>query len=248
MKSLIRKSLCLASLCALLGCGGEKSAEMKLVTEATFPPYEFLQGNEVVGIDIEIVKAVAAKVGQKLVVDNVLFDSVIPSIISGKADIAAAGITVTPDRQKNVDFSIPYVTTGIVFVYKKDKPVLKGEEAKGLRIGVQNGTTSDAYVVNQLGQEPERFDSPAMAVAALKSGRVDCVLADVDPAHNCVKGEANLACSDFVTTEDYALAVRKGNAELLKIANETIAELKASGQINAWIKTWTAVADTLKNK
>lgn len=248
MKKILNLAVCVMGLFALVGCGSKESAVLKMATEATFPPYEFLQGSEIVGIDVEIVRAIAAKLNKGFVCENMMFDSVIPAVISKKADIAAAGITVTPDRQKNVDFSIPYVKTGIVFIYKKDKPVLKGEQAKGLKVGVQAGTTSDNYVLEKLGQEPERFDSTAMAVAALKVGRVDCVLADIDPAKNCVRDEAQLAISDFITSEEYALAIRKGNAELLKLANETIAELQASGQIAAWVEKWTKVADALKDK
>ena len=232
---------------ALAGCTG-KNESLKMITEATFPPYEFLRGNEIVGIDVEICKAVAAKLGVGFEVESVNFDSVIPTVISGKADLAAAGITVTEDRKKNVDFSVPYVKTGVVFVYKKSAPYAKGADAKGKKVGVQSGTTSEEFVVGQLHQQPERFDSPAAAVAALKAGRVDVVIADIDPAKNCVKGEADLALSDFITTEEYAVAIRKGRPELLQAINEVIAELKANGQLAKWIAEYTAEADNLKEK
>lgn len=232
---------------ALAGCT-VKDESLKMITEATFPPYEFLRGNEIVGIDVEICKAVAAKLGLAFEVESVNFDSVIPTVISGKADLAAAGITVTEDRKKNVDFSIPYVKTGVVFVYKKNSPYSKGADAKGKKVGVQSGTTSEEFVTSQLQQQPERFDSPAAAVAALKAGRVDVVIADVDPAKNCIKGEADLAVSDFITTEEYAVAIRKGQPELQKAINETIAELKANGQLAKWVAKYTAEADNLKEK
>ncbi len=246
MKKLMMLGLALAVLC---GCAQKDSDTLKMITEATFPPYEFLRGKEVVGIDVEICRAVAEKLGKKFEVESVNFDSVIPTVISGKADLAAAGITVTEDRKQNVDFSVPYVKTGIVFIYKAEgSAYLKGEDAKGKRVGVQGGTTSETYIIEQLGQQPERFDSPAAAVAALQAGRVDVVLADVDPAKNCVKGEASLKLSDFVTTEEYAVAIRKGNPELLKVIDETIAELKANGKLAAWTAQFTAEADALKDK
>ena len=111
----------LAAVVLLAGCA-EKNKTLKMITEATFPPYEFLRGQEIVGIDVEICKAVAAKLGRSFSVESVNFDSVIPTVISGKADLAAAGITITEDRKKNVDFSVPYVKTGVVFVYKKATP------------------------------------------------------------------------------------------------------------------------------
>ena len=236
-----------AALC-VCGCSQNNDDAIKMITEATFPPYEFLRGQEIVGIDVEICRAIAQKLGKKFQCETVDFDSVIPAVISGKADLAAAGITVTEDRKKNVDFSIPYVTTGIVVVYSKSNPYTGPAQLKGKRIGVQGGTTSETYVLEQLGQEPERSRSPAEAVAALKAGRVDFVIADIDPAKNCVKGENDWAISDFVTSEDYAIAIKKGRPDLLKIIDETIAEIKSDGRLAKWVAEFTAEADSLKNK
>ena len=232
----------------LAGCGGSKSNTLKMITEATFPPYEFLRGQEVVGIDVEISRAVAQHMGKEFQVETVDFDSVIPAVVSGKADLAAAGITITEDRKKNVDFSIPYVKTGIVVIYKKSSPFTGIEQLKGKKIGVQSGTTSENFVVNDLKQEPERLRSPAEAVAGLKAGRCDFVISDIDPAKNCVKGETELALSDFITSEEYAIAIRKGQPELLKAINETIAELKTNGKLDKWIADFTVESDNLKEK
>ncbi len=232
---------------ALSGCG-PKDNSLKMITEATFPPYEFLRGQEIVGIDVEICRAVARKLNRPFKAETVDFDSVIPAVISGKADLAAAGITVTEDRKKNVDFSIPYVKTGIVVIFKKASPFTDAAQLKGKKIGVQSGTTSETYVLEQLKQEPERCKSPAEAVAALKAGRVDFVISDIDPAKNCVKGEADLALSDFITSEEYAVAIRKGQPELLKAIDETIAELKKSGQLAKWIRQFTEESDKLKDR
>ena len=236
-----------AAMAVVCGCG-EKDNSLKMITEATFPPYEFLRGQEIAGIDVEICRAVAKKLNRPFKAETVDFDSVIPAVISGKADLAAAGITVTEDRKKNVDFSIPYVKTGIVVIYKKSNPFKGKDQLKGKKIGVQGGTTSETFVLEQLKQEPERSKSPAEAVAALKSGRVAFVIADIDPAKNCVKGEADLALSDFITSEEYAVAIRKGQPELLKTIDETITELKASGQLDQWIRQFTEESDKLKDK
>ena len=243
------KKLLIGLVGAAMICGcGEKDNSLKMITEATFPPYEFLRGQEIAGIDVEICRAVAKKLNRPFKAETVDFDSVIPAVISGKADLAAAGITVTEDRKKNVDFSIPYVKTGIVVIYKKSNPFKNIEQLKGKRIGVQGGTTSETFVLEQLKQEPERSKSPAEAVAALKSGRVEFVIADIDPAKNCVKGEADLALSDFITSEEYAVAIRKGQPELLKAINETITELKSSGQLDQWIRQFTEESDKLKDE
>ena len=232
----------------MCGCADKNDDTLKMITEATFPPYEFLRGQEIVGIDVEICRAVAQKLGKGFQCETVDFDSVIPAVISGKAHLAAAGITVTEDRKKNVDFSDPYVKTGIVVVYKKDNPFKDKDQLKGKKIGVQAGTTSETFVTDELKQEPERTKSPAEAVAALKTGRVEFVIADIDPAKNCVKGEDSLAISDFITSEEYAIAIKKGQPELLKAINETIAELKADGRLAKWVADFTAEADKLKDK
>ncbi len=244
------KKLAIAALAAavLCGCSDSGADKVKMITEATFPPYEFLRGHEIVGIDVEICRAIAQKLGREFSCETVDFDSVIPAVISGKADLAAAGITITEDRKKNVDFSVPYVKTGIVVIYKKSVGFTGAEQLKGKKIGVQGGTTSETYVLNELKQEPERSRSPAESVAALKSGRVEFVIADIDPAKNCVKGEPDLAISDFITSEEYAIAIKKGQPELLKAINETIAEIKADGRLAKWIADYTAEADKLKDK
>ena len=218
---------------------------IRMITEATFPPYEFRQGTEIVGIDVEICKAIAKELGKELKIEDVEFDSVLPSLIAGKAELAAAGITVTEDRKMQVDFSVPYVRTGIVFIFAKDKPFdeAKPEEAKGKRVGVQNGTTSADYVREKLGQEPEMFDSPASAFAALKAGKVDVVIADIDPAKAVVKGQDGYDISDLLTVEEYAVAIKKGQPELLATMNKVIEGLQDSGRLDEIKDEWTAKAE-----
>ena len=244
------RKLALACIGAALlaGCGASSPDTLKMITQATFPPYEFLREQDVIGIDVEICRAVAQKLGRGFQSETVDFDSIIPAVISGKADLAAAGITVTEDRKKIVDFSIPYVKTGIVVISKKSSPFTEVAQLKGRRIGVQGGTTSETYVLKQLGQEPVRTRSPDEAVADLKSGRNDFVIADADPAKNIVKDEPDLQASGLITSEEYAIAVRKGQPELLKAINETITELKADGRLAKWIEDFNAEADKLKEK
>ena len=237
----------MALACALFfaGCGRDDGA-LRMVTEASYPPYEFLRGREVVGVDVEVCRAVAEKIGKPLQVVNVDFDAVIASVVSGKADLAAAGLTVTEDRRKSVDFSEPYLTTGLVVIYRKADPVLTGAACRGRRIGVQGGTTSDEYVVRELGQEPERFRSDAEAVVALKGGRCDVVICDLILARNCIRGVSELALSDLITTEEYAIAVRKGRPDLLRAINETLRELKADGRLDRWMGQYAAEADRMR--
>ena len=248
MNMTMNRIMLAAAVAALFAGCAKQDNTLRMITEATFPPYEFLRGQDIVGIDVEICRAVAEKLGRPFKPETVDFESVIPAIVSGKADLAAAGITVTEERKRNVDFSIPYVTTGIVVIYKKSNPFTGRDQLRGKRIGVQSGTTSETFVLQELKQEPERSRSPAEACAALKSGRVDFVIADIDPAKNCVKGEDDFALSDFISSEDYAVALRKGQPELLAAVNETITELKADGRLAKWIEEFTREADQLKEK
>ena len=235
----------LAAVVLLAGCA-EKNKTLKMITEATFPPYEFLRGQEIAGIDVEICRAVAKKLNRPFKAETVDFDSVIPAVISGKADLAAAGITVTEDRRKNVDFSIPYVKTGIVVIYPKKTPFTDAAQLKGKKIGVQSGTTSETHVLEQLKQEPERFKTTPEACAAMLAGRCAFVIADIDPAKNCVKGDDRLAISDFISSEEYAIAVAKGQGELLAAVNETIRAAQADGRLAKWTEAYKAESDKLK--
>lgn len=224
----------------------EAKAPIRMITEATFPPYEYREGNNVVGIDVEICKAIAKEMGRELVVEDVEFDSVLPSLIAGKAELAAAGITVNEDRKKMVDFSVPYVRTGIVIVSAKAKPYENADSAKGKKIGVQNGTTSADFCVATYGVEPDRFDSPASAFAALKAGKVDLVIADIDPAKALVKDEADYEItSDLLTVEEYAVAIKKGQPDFLKTVNKVITGMQDSGRLDEIIDDFKAKSEKL---
>lgn len=235
-----------ASAVVLAGCGSKAKTELIMITEATFPPYEFLRGTEIVGIDVAIGQEIAKEMGLTLKVEDAKFDACIPSVISGKADLSLAGITITEDRKQSVDFTVPYVTSGIVILSKKDNLFKDADSVKGKKVGVQSGTTSDTFCVEDLKQEPERFDSPAAAVAALKAGKVDLVIVDIDPAKNLEKSDADICISsDFLSKEEFAGAIAKGNAELLAAANRAIENLKASGKLAEIIAQYTAEADAL---
>lgn len=214
-------------------CCSEASAldngRIVMVTEATFPPYEFREGDEIVGIDPSIMREVSRATGRELIIEDMSFDSVITAVVTGKADVAASGITVTPERMQQVDFSIPYVEASQVIIVPKDSPVTGKDQIKGRRIGVQHGATGDIFVTRNI-QQPERFPNGALAVAALAAGKVDAVVIDQDPARMYLKQHPGLhILSEPLTSESYAIAVRKGNRVLLEQINNVISEMKNSG-------------------
>lgn len=213
---------------ALSGCG-RNDDRLVMVTEATFPPYEFREGGKIVGIDVDLMKAVAKKTGRELVVEDMSFDSVIAAVQAGKADVAASGITVTDERKRQVGFSHPYVTAQQVVIVPKDSEIRGSADLKGKRIGVQHGTTGDLYVTKNI-REPERFPNGSLAVAALDAGKLDAVVLDGEPSKVHVALHENLVILDEpLTTEEYAIAVNRKNTALLEEINAVIDELRENG-------------------
>ena len=162
-----------------------EEGKLIMATNAFFPPYEYYEGEDIVGIDAEIAKAVADKLGLELVIEDVEFDSIIAGVQAGKYDIGCAGMTVTEDRLKSVNFSTPYAT-GIQAII-----VMEGSEITDLdkllegnyKVGVQSGTTGDIYMTDDVGEDRiERFAKGNDAVIALQSGKIDAVVIDNEPA------------------------------------------------------------------
>ena len=165
----------------------EGKEEIHMATNAQFPPYEYYDGDKIVGIDAEMAAAIADKLGMKLVIDDMEFDTIITAVQTGKADFGMAGMTVTEDRLKNINFSESYAT-GIqsVIVPEGSKITsvddLYAEDAKYL-VGTQKGTTGDIYAEGDFGAERVmKYASGNEAVQALVTGKVDCVIIDNEPA------------------------------------------------------------------
>lgn len=219
----------------LMFCGCEENSRPKLVmvTEATFPPYEYRAGTQIVGIDPEIVGKIAEKLGYDLIIEDMSFDSVITAVQTGKADIAASGITVTEERKEKVLFTRPYVIARQVIIVPENSAIQGKKDLKGTRIGVQHGTTGDIFVSQNI-QEPERFSNGALAVAALAAGKLDVVVLDGDPAQIHVSRRSNLKIlSEPLTHEEYAFALGKHNPELHAQFDAALRELQAAGTLDA---------------
>ena len=203
-----------------------------MATNAEFPPYEYYQGQEIVGIDVEIARAVAQSMGMELAVEDMAFDSIIPALLSGKADIGAAGMTVTEERQATVDFTDTYVTASQAIIIKADNTEIAGPaDVEGKVIGVQLGTTGDLYA-SDVTQTVVRYNKGFEAVQALSQGKIDAVIIDDQVAKALAADNADVNVLDEpFTTEEYAIAVKKGNTELVESIDAALAELKESGQL-----------------
>ena len=234
-----------AALALCVGCGkkpepppapvsNEPPKPLVMVTEAGFPPYEYVENGEVVGVDIDICRAIAAELGRPLVVVSTNFDAIISMLMQGDADIAAAGLTVTEERKELLDFSLSYATSGIVFISRKGEEYKDVASARGKRIGVQGGTTSDQFCTEEVGVVPTRFVTPRQAAEALKAGKLDLIIVDIDPARNIAgNDDAVVISSELLCMEEFAIALKKGQPELLDSINGTLEALLNGGKIYA---------------
>ena len=217
-----------------------EKGKLIMSTNATFPPYEFVgDDGSIQGVDVDVAKAIAEKLGLELVIEDMGFDAALQAVQTGKSDIAMAGITVNADREAVMDFSESYAT-GIQVVIVKEGSDVTLDNLGEKMIGTQMGTTGYLYASDT----PENggygddhvvgYDDGIVAVQALMNGQVDCVIIDNEPAKSYVEANAGLTILDGAwVSEEYAIGMAKGNTALQKAINEILAEMKADGTIQA---------------
>ncbi len=250
--SLILAVAMLFAVCALAGCGDKDENTLVMATNAAFPPYEYYEGNKIVGIDAEIAAEIAKKLDMKLEIKDIEFDSIVAGVSSGKYDIGMAGMTVTQDRLKSVNFSTSYAK-GIQSVivlenseYSSFEDFYTGFDADenpagvkdGVKIGVQMGTTGDIYASDEpknwgFGKDKvAQYNTGADAVQALLTGKVTAVIIDNEPAKAYVAANKGLKILEgSYADEDYAICLAKNNDELLKKINSALDELIKDGTV-----------------
>lgn len=208
---------------------------LTMATNAYFPPYEYYEGDEIVGIDAEIAAAVAEKLGLQLVIEDMEFDSIITAVQTGKADMGLAGMTVTEDRLQNVNFSDTYATGIQSVIVKEDSDIASLDDLAGKMIGVQLGTTGDIYASDDFGADHvDQYNKGNDAVMALLSGKIDAVIIDNEPAKSYVAANEGLKILDTeYAVEDYAAAISKDNTALLDAINGALKELTEDGTLDA---------------
>ncbi len=223
-----------ARLAALEGdralAGGD--GRLDVICEAAFPPYEFHGATGIEGIDPALMRIVAACLGLGLEIQDAAFDSVVPAVVSGRADVAASGLTVTEERRRQVLFSEPYVTAAQVAVVPRDSDIRTPEQIRGRRIGVQHGSSADTYLTKALGPthgEPERFQNVNFAVEAVLAGKVECAVIDEQPARVFASKNPSVRIVERpVTHETYALAFAKGSTLLCAKVNAILRHLRGT--------------------
>jgi len=209
-------------------------------TNAAFPPYEYYEGDKIVGIDAEIAAEIAKKLGRTLVIEDMEFGSIITAVQGGKIDMGMAGMTVNETRLQSVNFSTTYATGIQVVIVKEDSDIETIDDLMGKKIDVQESTTGDIYASatpedGGFGEENvERYNKGTEAVLALTQGKVDAVIIDNEPAKAFVKANEGLMILETeYAVEDYAIAIRKENTELLQQVDKALKELIADGTVKA---------------
>ncbi len=262
MKKIISLVLALAmlfSLCALTACGDDDENKLVMATNAAFPPYEYYEGDKIVGIDAEIAAEIAKKLNMELVIKDVEFDSIVSGVASGKYDFGMAGMTVTEDRLKSVNFSTSYAKGVQAVIVPENSEYTSFEDfytgfdeegnptgvKDGIKIGVQMGTTGDIYSSDDpenwgFGKDKvSQYNTGADAVQALITGKVTAVIIDNEPAKAYLAANEGLKILDGAyVEEDYAICIAKGNKDLLNKVNKALEELIADGTVKRIVDTY----------
>lgn len=204
----------------------KKSGKLTIATSPDFPPFESLEGDKVVGIEIDILEMIAEKLGVELEINQMDFDSVLPGVQSGKFDVGVSGITVTEDRKKNADFTDPYFLAAQAIIVMDGSPVKSKADLEGKKVAVQTGTTAEEYCMKN-GYTVLAYQANNDALSALTSGKADAWVVD-NQTGIAMSAETNgktVVLDEAMTTEPYSFAFKKGNTSLVN-------------EINGYIKGW----------
>lgn len=254
MKKLFMSIVALTMVVTMMaGCGSkdagagteEPKEQIKFGTNAEFPPFEFISANGVIGefdgIDMKIAKQIAEDNGKEAVIENMEFDSLLMALSNGQVDAVIAGMTVDPERAEEVDFSTPYYTATQVMIVKEDSDIAKATDMAGKRIVVIQGYTGETSV-KKLGYEYEAFKKGTEAVMELANGKCDVVVIDSATAAKYVgdtEGLKIVTDEETFGAEEYAIAVKKGDKELLDMVNTAIDKMLKDGSIADWTVEYT---------
>ena len=242
MKKIIALVLMTAMLlCAFAGCGakGKTLAQVKeagkltIATSPDFPPFESLEGNEVVGIEVDIMELVAKELGVELEIIQMDFDSVLLGVQSAKYDCGMSGITATPDRKENMLFTAPYYMAAQVIVVKEGSDIKGKADLEGKKVSVQTGTTADEGCT-EAGYDVQAFAANADAKAALTTGKVDAWVVDNLTALQMVEeGDGLVVLNENMTDEPYAFAFAFGSEDLVEEIDKILQKLVDDGTVAA---------------
>ncbi len=234
----------LLAMCLMIPAFAAMAETLTMGTNAAFPPYEYYENEVIVGIDAEIAAAIAEKLGMDLEIVDMDFDAIIPAVTTGKVLMGMAGMTVTPERLQNVNFSQSYAKGIQAVIVKEGSPITSvddlGAEGATYIVGVQQSTTGDIYCTDDFGTDRvKKFKTGPDAVLALVNGNVDCVIIDNEPAKSFVAKNAGLKILETeYAVEDYAIAIALDNKELLEKIDDALIELEEEGKLQEIISKY----------
>lgn len=201
-----------------------------MATEAGFKPFDYHQNGQVVGFDVDLAQEIAKDTGRELKIEELSFDGLIPALQAGRVDMIIAGMTVTEDRARNVNFSDPYYEASQMIIVHQDSAISSAEDLRHRKIGVQMGTTGDTMVDDITGAQKLQLPSVPPLFQELNSKRIDAIILDNAPATTYIHNNPKLKILDQkLSTENYAVAVSKDDHELLSQVNKTIDRIKTDG-------------------
>ena len=236
MKVLKKLLVVLSVVGMFVGCGGdkEKAPENKVYvvgTNAEYPPFEFIENGEVAGLDADIIKEAAKRMGIEYKWLNTNFDGLIPALQTKKVDLVIGGMSITPEREKAVNFSVPYLSSKVAIVTSKVNPIKDMNDLSGKKYGVELGTTKEASARKITGAEVIPFSSNTGALVALKSGKVNGMVLDESVAQKFIDKNPELVMVGTLEGEPKAVAFNKDDTELAEKFSKVIEEMLNDGTI-----------------
>lgn len=212
---------------------------LRVATEATYAPFETIDKNgNFVGFDMDLIRLVADQAGMQLKMLNVSWDGIIPGLMNGNYDCIIAAMTITPERKKQIAFSVPYFSNKQTLVVKNNNSTIKTpDDLIGKTVTVQNGTTGDLYASTLKDVKMKRFDTNPQAIQELLNNNADAAVMDNLVAYDAVKNSKGLKAIDIekIDKEDYGIGIRKDNEQLVAKINKAIEALKKNGKLDALI-------------
>ena len=249
LKKILALSLALILVvCCLTACGAkgptladvQKAGKLVVATSPDFPPFENLEGGEVVGIEVDLMEMICEKLGVELVLEQINFDAVLTGVQSGKYDCGMSGISVTPKREKNTLFTTPYCLAAQCIVVRADSTIATKADLAGKKISVQTGTTAAEFCSGE-GYDLLQFELNQDAKMALTQGKVEAWVVDDLTAAEMCKGDSSVKIlSESMTTEPYAFAFAFGSEDLVTEINSILEQLIADGTVEALFAKYDA--------
>ena len=210
-------------------------------TNAEFAPFEYLDKNKIVGFDIDLLDAISKETGLEFKIQDMAFDGLLPALQTKKIDMVIAGMSATPERQKAVAFSKPYFKAKQVVITtpEKAKSLKSFKDLSGKKVGVMLGFTGDTVVSEIKGVKVERFNAAYAAILALSQNKVDAVVLDSEPAKKYSGTMKQLVIANIpAEEEDYAIAFRKNDKELINKVNAALDKIKSNGEYDKILKKY----------